>query len=99
VLDGTTVHMPDCTISYILNVGQGTHNLFLYANDTEGNVGFDSVVFTVSGAPPTPHTGPPGAPHVPQPQVPPSFDQFGMDQENIWVIIDYPLPGEANFSL
>ena len=99
VLDGTTVSMPDCTISYILNVGQGTHNLFLYANDTEGNIGSDSVVFSVSGLTPPGPGGGPGAPHVPQPQVPPSFDQFGMGQENIWVIIDYPLPGEANFSL
>lgn len=101
VLDGTTVPMPDCTISYILNVGAGAHTLFLYANDSEGQIGFDSVVFTVGGIAPPPWTGGPGAPHVGQqfPVVPPSYDVFEINPEDIWVIINYPLPGEANFSL
>jgi len=102
VLDGTTVQMPDCTISYILNVGQGAHTLFLYANDTEGNTGYDSVVFTVTREvpPPQPHGGP-GAPHIgiPFPTVPPAFDVFEITPENIRITIDYPLGGEANFSL
>ena len=102
VLDGTTVPMPDCTISYILAVAQGTHTLFLYANDTEGNIGYDSVIFTVGGAArPSEPFGGPGAPHVgqPFPVIPPSYDVFEVDRENIWITIDYPLAGEANFSL
>lgn len=100
VLDGTTVSMPDCTISYILTVGQGTHSLFLYANDTEGNIGFDSVVFSVSGVTPPPGpSGGPGAPHIPQPQVPPSYDVFEITPENIHIAIQYPLEGKANFTL
>ena len=97
VLDGVTTHMPDCTISYILSVGLGTHSLFLYANDTEGNIGHDSVVFTVA-VPPS-QTGPPGAPHIPQPQIPPSYDVFDIHPENIHVTINYPLEGQANFTL
>jgi len=102
VLDGTTVPMPDCTISYILSVAPGVHTLFLYANDTEGNIGYDSVIFTVGGAVrPSEPTGGPGAPHVgqPFPVIPPSYDQFDINPENIRITIDYPLPGEANFSL
>jgi hypothetical protein len=106
VLDSTTVSMPDCTISYILSVADGAHILTLYANDTEGNTGSDSVLFTVSAAPPPPPSPPgpsggPGAPHVGQlpPIIPPAYEQFEIRPENIRITIDYPLEGSANFSL
>lgn len=105
VLDGTRVDMPDCTIAYILNVGGSTHTLTLYANDTANQTGSGSVTFTVQATPPTPPPGPTGGPgvaHIPQPQppvIPPAYDQFEIQPENIWITIDYPLPGEADFSL
>lgn len=102
VLDGTRVDMPDCTISYILNVGVGAHTLFLYANDTEGNTGYDSVVFSVSRpTPPSGPTGGPGAPHIgiPFPVVPPAYEQFEISPENIHITINYPEEGSASFSL
>ena len=108
VLDGQATVMPDCTIPYILNVGDGTHTLFLYANDTAGQTGFDSVTFQVSSAPPTPPLpGGPGSPHVPQPEVPiepppfvpPEPEFFSINPEDIVVEIHYPLEGEANFTL
>lgn len=107
VLDGTRTDMPDCTISYILNVPDGTHTLFLYANDTQGQVGFDSVTFRVqTEAPITPGGGGgPGGPHVPQPPVvvppviPPAYDYFSVNPEDIWITIDYPWAGESNFFL
>jgi len=101
ILDGATVPMPDCTIAYILSVGQGTHTLFLYANDTEGNIGSDSVVFTVRTAPPPgPGWGGTGGPHIGIPPViPPAYDQFDINPENINIIIDYPEEGSADFTL
>lgn len=106
ILDGSLVNMPDCTISYILNVGQGTHSLFLYANDTAGNVGYDSVTFSVSApAPPTPSepAGGSGAPHIgipfTYPVIPPSYEQFEIRLENLEVTVDYSMPGDTDFSL
>ncbi|MEW5995967.1 MAG: hypothetical protein AB1657_00010 [Candidatus Micrarchaeota archaeon] len=101
ILDSTTVVLPDCTISYILDVPDGVHTLTLYANDTAGNVGYDSVVFSVATAPPPPPGpfGGPGAPHVGQPPIPPAYEQFEIRPENIRITIDYPLEGSANFSL
>lgn len=108
VLDGQTTVMPDCTIPYILNVGSGTHTLFLYANDSAGQTGFDSVVFQV-GEPEPPLPSGPGGPHIgippteepvePPPYVPPAFEYFSINPEDIDIIVNYPLPGEANFTL
>lgn len=107
ILDSTRVDMPDCTIPYILNVNDGTHTLTLYANDTEGQVGSDSVRFTVTTeVPPTPYQpGGPGGPHIPQPPpvvppiIPPAYDVFTLTPEDIWITIDYPWEGQAGFSL
>ncbi len=109
VLDGQTVNMPDCTIPYILNVGDGSHTLFLYANDTTGQVGVDSVIFYVQSEPPVPPLPsgpggppigiPPEVPVEPPPYVPPAYEFFSINPEDIWIIINYPLPGEADFTL
>ncbi len=47
-LDAVTVSLPDCSITYTLTLTAGTHTLTLYANDSDGNIGSDSVTFTVS---------------------------------------------------
>ena len=106
ILDGTRVDMPDCTIPYILSVADGTHTLFLYANDTAGQVGFDEVRFTVGAVIPPlpsgpggPHIGIPPAEEPEPPYVPPAYEYFSINPEDIWIIIDYPLPGEADFTL
>lgn len=100
VLDGVNVTMPSCSVAYILNVGDGSHALILYGLDTTGNVGSDSVSFRVEtggqggggggggGVPVYPHV-PPSPPEVHLTIIP----------EDIWVLIDYPLPGVADFSL
>ncbi|MEM2908557.1 MAG: hypothetical protein QW171_00150 [Candidatus Bilamarchaeaceae archaeon] len=104
VLDGVRVDMPACGPAYILNVGSGSHSLTLYANDTTGNVGSDSVNFKVEGiAPPVRPPGgggPPGTP-IYQPIVPPPPPgvYFSVIPENIYIIIDYPKEGSANFSV
>lgn len=102
ILDGTTVNMPECGPAYILNVGQGTHNLELYGEDTTGNIGSDSVTFQVGApAPPTPPSGggsgTPYYPHVP----PPPFEEavLSINPENIYVTIDYPYEGIEDFAL
>ncbi|MCP4647658.1 MAG: hypothetical protein GY852_07980 [bacterium] len=107
ILDGNRVDMPDCTIPYILNVANGTHMLYLYANDTAGQVGVDSVRFTVGTTTPSLPSGPGGPPigippaeePVIPPYVPPAYEYFSINPEDIWIIINYPLPGEANFTL
>ncbi|MBD3397878.1 hypothetical protein GF412_01875 [Candidatus Micrarchaeota archaeon] len=107
LLDGQRTDMPDCTIPYILIVEDGTHTLELYANDSEGQVGSDSVTFRVGERPPSPPSGP-GGPHIgippeepvePPPYVPPAYEHFSINPEDIDIIINYPLPGEANFTL
>jgi hypothetical protein len=102
VLDGVTVNMPVCGPSYILSVGQGPHTLTLYANDTTGNTGSDSVSFTVGAvAPPgPPGGGPPGTPFYPYvPPPPPPLEYFSIIPENIYVIIDYPEKGVEDFQI
>ncbi len=98
ILDGTLVNMPVCGPAYILNVGQGTHTLFLYANDTTGNVSSDNVTFRVSITPPSPGAGgPPGTPYWPH--VPPPIPPYFSTQENIYVTVDYPQEGVTHFNL
>lgn len=103
VLDSQTVAMPDCTIPYILNVADGTHTLTLYANDTEGQVGSDSVTFRVETQGGGGGGGGGGGPHIPQPEVPPvippAYDYFSLNPEDIWITIDYPWAGNSNFFL
>jgi len=103
VLDGTRVDMPACGPAYILNVGSGSHSLTLYANDTTGNVGSDSVSFIVGmAAPPRPPGGgPPGTPYYRPPIVPPPppYVYFTIMPENINITIDYPKEGKANFKV
>jgi hypothetical protein len=103
VLDGATTIMPDCTIPYVLSVGSGAHTLTLYANNTDGGLDWDSVSFSVSNTPPGP-TGGPGAAHIPQ--TPPAYGQLEVHPgqlevhpENIFISINYPLSGEAGFTL
>lgn len=108
ILDGARVDMPDCTIPYILNLADGTHTLYLYANDTAGQVGVDFVRFTIGATIPPLPSGP-GGPHigippaeepvVPPPYIPPAYEYFSINPEDIWIIINYPLPGEADFTL
>jgi len=102
ILDGQRTDMPDCTISYVLNVRDGSHTLTLYANDTLGQIGQDTVTFRVETEPPIP--GGIGMAHIPQPPppippVPPSYDEFDVTPEDIWVIVNYPEEGRANFTL
>lgn len=101
ILDGVTVNMPACGPAYILNVGQGTHILTLYANDTTGNTGSDSVTFTVSEITPPgpPGGGPPGTPFYPHVPPPPPFEYFSIIPEEIYVIVDYPEEGVADFEV
>lgn len=104
VLDGTTVNMPACGVAYVLSVEDGTHTLTLYANDTTGNIGSDSVIFTVGAVvPPTPPTGggPPGTPFYQPPAVPPAPPSlfFSIIPENIYITIDYPNEGSSEFML
>jgi len=68
ILDGQRTDMPDCTISYVLNVRDGSHTLTLYANDTLGQIGQDTVTFRVETEPPIP--GGIGMAHIPQPPPP-----------------------------
>jgi hypothetical protein len=101
-LDGATASMPDCTIPYTLSVGPGSHTLTLYANDSNGQIGSDSVSFSVREDPPTPPPGPtggPGAAHIPQPQAPPEYGQMEAHPGGIYISINYPLEGEADFTL
>ncbi|NYZ77586.1 hypothetical protein H0O02_04725, partial [Candidatus Micrarchaeota archaeon] len=88
-----------CGPAYILNVGSGTHHLALYANDTTGNTGSDSVTFSVGGAPPVPPGGgPPGTPYYRPPVVPPPIQAyFAIIPDDIYVTIDYPQEGSADF--
>ncbi len=105
VLDGKRVDMPDCTISYILRLQNGTHTLVLYANDTAGQNGSDSVKFKVGIVTPPYYPGGPGGPHVPQPTpevppvIPPAYDYFTISPEDIHITIDYPSSGESSFFL
>ncbi|MFZ5501566.1 MAG: hypothetical protein ACOY58_06630, partial [Candidatus Micrarchaeota archaeon] len=101
VLDGTTVTMPDCISSFILNVGPGGHTLALYANDSSGQIGSDSVGFSVSGAAPPPSQGGGGTKTpYPQPTVPPSIPTFfAITPESITVVINYPNEGSADFTV
>ena len=101
ILDGTRVDMPACGPAYILNVGTGSHALTLYANDTTGNIGSDSVNFQVGAPTPPgpPGGGPPGTPFWPRVPPPPPFLYFSIIPEDIYVIIDYPQEGVAEFSL
>lgn len=96
ILDGLRVDMPVCGPAYILNVGQGTHTLFLYANDTTGNIGSDSVTFQVGAVTP-PSGGPPGTPYWPH--VPPPIPPYFSTQENLYVTVDYPQEGITHFNL
>ena len=108
VLDGITVNMPDCSTPYILNVGDGLHSLSLYAEDIVGQIGSDSVNFRVESqpTPPTPGGGG-GAAHVPQPippeeippLIPPAYELFSINPEDIDILVNYPLEGEADFTL
>jgi len=98
VLDGLTVNMPVCGIAYILNVGEGTHSLTLYGEDTTGNIGSDNVIFQVGGAPSPPGGGPPGTPYYPTiPSPPPAM--FLTTEVDECVVIDYPLEGDTYFTL
>jgi hypothetical protein len=106
-LDGHRTDMPDCTIPYILHATNGTHILYLYANDTAGQVGVDSVRFTVGMTIPPLPSGP-GGPHIgipPEeepvipPYIPPAYEYFSINPEDILIIVNYPLPGEADFTL
>jgi len=98
ILDGVTVNMPVCGPAYILNVGQGTHVLTLFANDSSGNIGSDSVTFQVGAAPaPPPGGGPPGVPYQPPIIPPPPFLYFAVIPDDIYVIIDYPEEGTSEF--
>ena len=108
VLDGNVVNMPDCSTPYILNVGEGSHTLSLYAEDVVGQIGSDSVNFRVETqpTPPTPGGGG-GAAHIPQPippeeippLIPPAYELFSINPEDIHILINYPLEGEADFTL
>ncbi|MBD3389530.1 hypothetical protein GF415_01080 [Candidatus Micrarchaeota archaeon] len=106
VLDGNRVDMPNCVSPYILDVSGGTHTLVLYAEDTLGQVDSDSVTFNVEEEPP--HPWGPGGPHVgippeeePKPPYvpPPPPGYFSINPEQIDIIVNYPLEGEANFTL
>ncbi|MFH0737519.1 MAG: hypothetical protein V1827_02390 [Candidatus Micrarchaeota archaeon] len=104
VLDGVNTTLPDCTASYILTVPPGAHTLWLYANDSSGQIGSDSVAFTVStGAPRPPEGGGGGGTQTPYwpvvPPQPPSEAYFSISPEDIWVIIDYPQEGRTDFTL
>ena len=108
VLDATTVILPSCGPSVTLSVSQGTHTLTLYANDTLGAIGSDSVTFAVSipGPPgPPPSTGPAGTPYYPpvvppppRPPPPPELE-FEIIPEEIYVTVDYPQEGSAEFTV
>ena len=99
ILDGTTVDMPACGPAYILNVAQGTHTLVLYGEDTTGNIGSDSVTFTVGEVLPGIGGGSPGKPYYPTVPSPPPEAFFSVNPEDIYVIIDYPKEGTANFTV
>ncbi len=106
VLDGVTVNMPVCGPPYILNVGDGMHLITLYANDTVGNIGSDSVLFRVERVAPKPPPGggPPGVPFYPEempPVIPPTPQEPKMNilPMEITVVVDYPEEGSADFSL
>ena len=103
-LDGTIYTLPTCGPAYVLSVGEGTHTLTLYANDTLGAVGSDSVNFSVSiKAPFPPGGGPPGSPYIPpevppEPPGPPEF-LFVVTPEDINVVVDYPKEGRTDFTV
>ncbi len=101
ILDGTTVNMPECGPAYIFNVGQGSHTLTLYGEDTTGNVGSDTVNFQVGAPAPAvpPGGGPPGTPFYPLVPPPPPYEFFSITPENIYVIIDYPREEIVEFEL
>jgi len=100
VLDGTTVNMPVCGIAYILNVGPGTHTLFLYGEDTTGNIGSDSVVFRVTDDDtPGKGGGGSGIPYY-QPIIPPPpLHLYFSILDEIYIVLDYPQNGSAEFRL
>jgi len=106
VLDGYTHTMPDCTVPYVLTVADGTHHLELFAEDVVGQVGSDSVTFSVSGGGGgggggggAGHVEQPIPPVEPPPYIPPAYELFTINPEDIDIIINYPLEGEANFTL
>jgi len=103
ILDGVRTDMPACGPAYVLSVAQGSHTLTLYANDTTGNTGSDSVSFTVGQVTPPapPGGGPPGTPFYQYPYVPPPPPPayFTIMPENIYIIIDYPHEGAADFEV
>lgn len=106
VLDGARTDMPNCGPAYILSgLRDGSHTLVLYANDTTGNVAYDSVQFTVKTTTPTPGGGGGGGggtgiPYKP-PIVPPKppFMELTILPQNIFVILNYDQDGTASFSL
>ncbi len=102
VLDGVTTQMPSCGPAYILSgLRDGLHTLALYANDTTGNIGSDSVQFRVRTAEKPPEGG--GGTGIPyyQPIVPPPppFMQFTIIPEDIFITINYANDGEAGFTI
>jgi hypothetical protein len=104
VLDGANTTLPDCMASYILNVGPGTHTLWLYANDSSGQMGSDSVTFVISGGAP-PIVTPPGGgggtqtPYWPTvPPTPPGVHMY-ISPEDIWVTVNYPYEGRTDFTI
>jgi len=95
VLDGRTTPLPDCDVSYILQVEGGTHTLTLFASDFDGNIGSDRVSFTVLV--PSGPTG--GGRYGGFPPIPPSPPRrfITIIPENIFIILEYPNPGEEGF--
>jgi len=108
VLDSVRTDLPACNVAYSLTFGSGSHTLTLYANDTNNNIGSDTVTFYGPPAPSPPPSqggGPPGTP-IPQPPVvppiippPPPSVTLTIQPEDIIVTVIYPYPGSGGFTL
>jgi len=102
ILDGVNYTIPVCGVAYILDVGAGSHSLTLYGLDTTGNVGSDSVSFTVGAVSPPPGGGGGGTQtpyYQPKPAPPPPGLYFSIIPGSVTVVIDYPLSGEGDFTV
>ncbi|MEM4329753.1 MAG: hypothetical protein QXY64_01160 [Candidatus Bilamarchaeaceae archaeon] len=103
VLDGVKTDMPNCGPAYILTgLRDGLHTLSLYANDTTGNVAYDTVSFRVTTTTPS-KPGGGGGSGIPyyQPIVPPKppFMELTIIPKDIYIKINYDKDGKADFVL
>ena len=108
VLDGNSYTMPSCGPSYLLSVSAGSHTLTLYANDTSGKVGHDTVSFTVSGSEGGTTGGTTGTSgggvgigniFYPPPTPSQISPNFNINPYDIHIYVYYPENGEANFTV